>query len=291
MGFDLFMAVVAIVAASLLTWRILRWYVAPFAASGDTPSGDKAPSAADSAAQAQPPSPSDATHDALRSFIIAAVLTIPALLINVLHNIILHGLTPSSVSSMSLPLWTANSWLQVIVITPVLFYCGTPIAVEGWLSLTRHAPDLNTLIAGGAGAAYIYSLALTIMAPILPTDPEGPYFGFAGLAVTLALLGRLLEMRALLRHGGATPRWGLPAEQWHSRRVSAPASVERYYRLTMFVVPTALIATTWAFALFIVFGPQPRLARAVVIGFSVLMVAGLALAATKVVVAWKLLHA
>ena len=51
---------------------------------------------------------------------------------------------------------------------------------------------MNTLIALGTGAAFLYSLVVTLMA-----GPHAPvYFEAAAVIVTLILVGRLLEARA-----------------------------------------------------------------------------------------------
>lgn len=266
MGFDLFMAVVAIVLAAFLTWLILWWYFTSDTGAG-TPRTTPVP-----AETREPTGEGDSAaphRSELKPLVIAAVLTAPVLMLNLWHVF----------SGSTLPGWTDNLWLQVIAITPVLFYCGAPIAVEGWASLKRRTADMNTLIMIGDGAAYIYSLALCILAGVLPNDPNGPYFGVVGLAVSLALLSRLLELRAVRRHGAAV-----------SSRGVAATSVRRYYRLVRYCVPTAMVVATWSFTLSIVFGYQPRLAHAIVAGFSVLIIVGLVLAGIKAYVAWGLLR-
>ncbi len=275
MGFDLFMAVVAIVLAVFLTWLTIWWYLAvdhrTQAFNGASHSNTDAESGAVTRAR-----PNDA-----KPLIVAATLSAPVLLADLMHMVI-----PSA-----LPSWAHNPWLQVILITPVIFYCGMPIAIEGWEAFKRHAPDMNTLTAIGAAAAYFYSLALCIAGGVLPNDPNAPYFGFAGLAVTLALFGRYLEIQATVATGAGTgtdSRGMLPQDNWNPG--PAPAPVRRYYHLILWCVPITMIVATWAFALSIVFGYQPRLAHAIVAAFCVLMIVGLTLAAIKTGIAWKLLR-
>jgi Cu+-exporting ATPase len=55
-----------------------------------------------------------------------------------------------------------------------------------------------TLVALGTGTAYLYSLAVTLFAPMIPV-----YFESAAAITTLVLLGQVLELRARARTGGA----------------------------------------------------------------------------------------
>lgn len=100
-----------------------------------------------------------------------------------------------------IPGWLHNSWVQLILTTPVMFWCGKSFFVGAWKALKRQAADMNTLIALGTGAAYLYSLIATIL-PELFVQPEEPslqphvYYETAAVVITLILLGRLLENRA-----------------------------------------------------------------------------------------------
>ncbi|RSX50593.1 ATPase [Bifidobacterium goeldii] len=97
---------------------------------------------------------------------------------------------------MLVPEWLMNPWLQAILITPVMFYCGAPIHRVGWPALIHRAPDMNSLVTLGTTAAYAYSLALCVISSLFPAGSREPYFESVGVVITLVLLGRLLETKA-----------------------------------------------------------------------------------------------
>jgi P-type Cu+ transporter len=87
----------------------------------------------------------------------------------------------------------ANHWLQLALITPVMFYSGWPIHRTGWLSLAHRQAEMNSLITLGSSAAFGYSLMVTVAPGILPAGLRDVYFEAVGVIITLILLGRLFE--------------------------------------------------------------------------------------------------
>ncbi len=112
------------------------------------------------------------------------------------------------------PLESAVSarWLaaiQLLLSTPVVLWGGWPFFARGFASLVSRHLNMFTLIAIGAGAAYLYS-ALAALAPgIFPDSFRGPagevavYFEAAAVIVTLVLMGQVLELRARSQTGAA----------------------------------------------------------------------------------------
>jgi Cu+-exporting ATPase len=94
-----------------------------------------------------------------------------------------------------IPAWLHNYWVQLILTTPVMLWCGKIFFIGAWKAFKRHAADMNTLIALGTGAAYLYSLFVTIFPTILNLKSD-VYYETAAVVITLILLGRLLENRA-----------------------------------------------------------------------------------------------
>ncbi|MBD2064897.1 heavy metal translocating P-type ATPase [Funiculus sociatus GB2-A5] len=94
-----------------------------------------------------------------------------------------------------IPAWLHNPWVQLVLTTPVQFWCGESFFRGAWKALKRHAADMNTLIALGTGAAYLYSLFVTIFPGVLGLSKD-VYYETAVVVITLVLLGRLLENRA-----------------------------------------------------------------------------------------------
>lgn len=133
----------------------------------------------------------------LRKFIIAAVLTVPLLVIAMSHGTIPWLTGP----------WMP--WVQLALATPVVLYCGSQFFVSAWKALKHRTADMFTLIAVGSGTAYLFSLVVLLFPSILPAaahhGQHGPpvYFEAAAAIVTLILLGRVLEARARNRAGEA----------------------------------------------------------------------------------------
>jgi len=97
-----------------------------------------------------------------------------------------------------IPRWLHNSWVQLILSTPVMFWCGKSFFIGAIKSFKHRAADMNTLVALGTGAAYLYSLGVTFDPSFLLARGLQPavYYEAAVLIITLILLGRLLENRA-----------------------------------------------------------------------------------------------
>jgi Cu+-exporting ATPase len=86
--------------------------------------------------------------------------------------------------------------VSALLTTLILFGPGRRFFTLGFSSLRRGAPDMNALVALGAGAAYFYSLIATFAPKILPEGARHSYFESAATIVAFILLGRWLEARA-----------------------------------------------------------------------------------------------
>jgi len=100
-------------------------------------------------------------------------------------------------------------WLQLLLATPAVLWCGRPFFERGWASLAHRRLNMFTLIALGTGVAYTYSLVAALLPGIFPASfrPAGGavpvYFEPAAVIVTLVLLGQVLELRARAQTGSA----------------------------------------------------------------------------------------
>jgi P-type Cu+ transporter len=81
-------------------------------------------------------------------------------------------------------------WLQFILTLPVVFYAGAPFYLAAWSALRHRSANMNTLIALGTGAAFLYSLFA------MWRGSHEVYFEAAAVIIALILLGRTLEARA-----------------------------------------------------------------------------------------------
>lgn len=91
-----------------------------------------------------------------------------------------------------------NPWVQLVLATPVQFWCGASFYRNAWKALKRHAATMDTLVALGTSAAYFYSLFVTLFPRFFIAQGLMPdvYYEAATVITTLILLGRLLENRA-----------------------------------------------------------------------------------------------
>ena len=96
------------------------------------------------------------------------------------------------------PMFLHNAWLQLVLSTPVLFWCGQSFFVGAWKACTHRAANMNTLVALGTGTAYLYSLFMTLFPDVLIAQGLKPevYYEAAVVIIALLLLGRYLENRA-----------------------------------------------------------------------------------------------
>ncbi len=103
---------------------------------------------------------------------------------------------------------SVNTWLQLILSTPVVLWAGWPFFVRGFWSIVTWNLNMFTLIAIGSGAAYLYSLFAVLFPGLLPPGLKADghievYFEAAAVIITLVLLGQVLELRARKRTGSA----------------------------------------------------------------------------------------
>ncbi|MEM6255707.1 MAG: copper-translocating P-type ATPase [Cyanobacteria bacterium P01_D01_bin.156] len=102
---------------------------------------------------------------------------------------------------VSIPGWPMvfhNAWLQLVLATPVLVWCGQDFFVGAWKSLLHRTANMNTLVALGTGTAYLYSLFATLFPQVLRARGVATdvYYEAAVVIIALLLLGRYLENRA-----------------------------------------------------------------------------------------------
>jgi len=140
--------------------------------------------------------------DMTRRFWIGATLSIPVLLVAMSDMIpgqpLHHMFSPG-----------AFVWIQLLLATPVVLWCGWPFIQRAWASVINRSPNMFTLIGMGVGTAYGYSLAATLVPAWFPASLRGHggevgvYFEAAAVITTLVLLGQVLELRARSKTSGA----------------------------------------------------------------------------------------
>jgi len=101
------------------------------------------------------------------------------------------------------PFPRASEWLQMLLTTGVLFGPGRHFFRAGWIAYRHLAPDMNSLVATGTGAAWLYSLLVLLVPEIFPATARHVYFDSAAVVVAAILVGKHLEAAAKQRSAQA----------------------------------------------------------------------------------------
>lgn len=134
-----------------------------------------------------------------RKTLLAAVLALPVFLLEMGAHMVpgMHDLIGRTIGHQS-------SWMiQFVLTTVVLAWPGRAFYTKGFPALFKGAPDMNSLVAVGTSAAYLYSLVALFAPSLLPEASRAVYFEAAAVIVVLILLGRWMEARAKGRTGAA----------------------------------------------------------------------------------------
>jgi len=137
-----------------------------------------------------------------RAVLLSAVLALPVVLLEMGTHLV-----PAFHDFVMISIGMEASWyIQGLLATLVLFGPGLRFFRKGLPALARRAPDMNSLVALGTGAAWAYSMVATIAPTVLPSGTANVYYEAATVIVVLILLGRLLETRARGRTSEAIRR-------------------------------------------------------------------------------------
>lgn len=109
-----------------------------------------------------------------------------------LIKVIVAGVLTVAILSLGF-VWKMDHGMELMMVltTIILAYSGKEFFVRGIPSLLRGMPGMDTLVAIGVGAAFLYSTYNTLF-----TSVHEEYFMDAALITTFILLGRYLEARA-----------------------------------------------------------------------------------------------
>ena len=89
-------------------------------------------------------------------------------------------------------------WALLVMSLPVMFWAGAQFYTRAWASFKHRVADMNTLIALGTGAAYLYSAVVTVAPGIFTRAgiPAEVYYEAGNIIIALILLGKMLEAKA-----------------------------------------------------------------------------------------------
>lgn len=90
------------------------------------------------------------------------------------------------------------SWSLLFVTLGVMAWAGRHFYVRAWASFRHHAADMNTLVAVGTGAAFLYSVIATVAPQFFIARGVAPdvYYEAVILIIALILVGNAFEARA-----------------------------------------------------------------------------------------------
>lgn len=99
------------------------------------------------------------------------------------------------------PSFMNNYFVLWALATPVQFWIGWPFYQGTWNALKHKSADMNTLIAVGSSAAYLYSAAAVLFPSFFVSGGIQPhvYFETSSMIIVIIILGRMLEARAKKR--------------------------------------------------------------------------------------------
>jgi Cu+-exporting ATPase len=101
--------------------------------------------------------------------------------------------------ALSMPLARAGlGWVLLLLTLAVMGWGGRHFYVRAWKSFTHHTADMNTLIAVGTGAAFIYSAIATVAPEFFRARGVAPdlYYEAVIIIIALILTGNAFEARA-----------------------------------------------------------------------------------------------
>lgn len=144
---------------------------------------------------------SDELRDMTRRFWLGLLLTLPVLVLEMGSHLFprMMQLLPAQY----------NVWLQLLLATPVVLWCGWPFFSRAGASLRNRSLNMFTLVAMGTGVAWVYSVIATIFPSLFPASfrimngQVAVYFEAASVITVLVLLGQILELRAREQTSGA----------------------------------------------------------------------------------------
>ena len=106
------------------------------------------------------------------------------------------------------PSFLRNFFVLWALATPVQFVLGLSFYRGAWSALRHGTASMNTLVAVGTSAAYLFSVAATVSPGLMRSAGIEPqvYFDTSAVIIVLILFGRMLEARAKGRTSDAIRR-------------------------------------------------------------------------------------
>ncbi len=123
-----------------------------------------------------------------RDLLASVAASVPLLILGMSHGVIAWSDGP------------VGRALQLVLASFVVFGPGRQFFRRAWIAAKQATSDMNTLVALGTGAAYLYSAVAVLIPSAFPHAQHGQlphvYFEAAGAIISFVLLGKWLEGRA-----------------------------------------------------------------------------------------------
>lgn len=135
-----------------------------------------------------------------KNLISAAIFTIFLLYIS-MGPMVIKGLPVPAIIDMDK--YPSNYALTQLILTIPILWFGKKFFVNGFKSLFHLNPNMDSLVAIGSAASFIYSLVMTYMIPINSHYVHNLYFESAAVVITLIMFGKYLEGLSKIKTKGA----------------------------------------------------------------------------------------
>ena len=132
----------------------------------------------------------DAEYRALmRRFLVGLVCGLPVVAIG--HWEMIPGL-PALAGEALRTAWIVSGLLTL----PIVLYVGGRFYTGAWHLARRGSANMDTLVALGTGAAWLYSTAAVALPDLFPAGSGRPFYEAVAAVITLVVLGQAIESRA-----------------------------------------------------------------------------------------------
>lgn len=125
----------------------------------------------------------------MNKFWFAAAISIPVMA--TAYYQFIPGLNSLSMETLRV-LWGITALLTL----PVMFWSGSDFFTGAWAAFTHRSANMNTLIALGTAAAWLYSTFAILFPAIFPEGTSEPFYDVVAVVIALVMLGQALELRA-----------------------------------------------------------------------------------------------
>jgi Cu+-exporting ATPase len=93
--------------------------------------------------------------------------------------------------------------ITAVLTLPVMFWSGSDFFSGGWQAFKHRSANMNTLIALGTAAAWLYSTFAISFPAVFPEGTSEPFYDVVSVVIALVVLGQALELRAKGQSGAA----------------------------------------------------------------------------------------